>query len=331
MNHPREPSPNPAPRPAGPPGGPQALPALTLTELVRAIRDGSLSPADLVTEALASLDRWQPVTTAASQVWPEEALDAAQALPSDPHLPLAGVPVLVKENMDVAGHKSTACCDAFRDRRASKDAQMVASLRAAGAIVIGKANMHELAASATGHISACGPMHNPWDPGRLAGGSSGGSAAAVATRSVPLALGTDTAGSIRVPSSFCGVAGLKPTQGRLSMDGIMPLAPSLGCPGPVAASAEDLGVAFAVLSDEPGSITQMGEPAAGLRVARVPAGYFAEGIHPDVRRALTCAAEVFAAAGLLVTDASLPDMENALGTWGTSRGLNSRTATQIST
>jgi Asp-tRNA(Asn)/Glu-tRNA(Gln) amidotransferase A subunit family amidase len=144
MNHPTEPSPNPAPRPAGPPGRPQALPALTLTELVRAIRDGSLSPADLVTEVLASLDRWQPVTTTASQVWPEEALDAARALPSDPHLPLAGVPVLVKENMDVAGH-----------------------------------------------ISACGPTHNPWDPGRLAGGS----AAAVAARSVPFALGTHTAGN----------------------------------------------------------------------------------------------------------------------------------------
>ena len=312
----RGPSPNPAPPPGGQPARPQALPALTLTELVRAIRDGSLSPADLVTEALASLHRWQPVTTAASQIWPEEALAAARALPADPHLPLAGIPVLVKENMDVAGHKSTACCDAFRDRRASEDAQLVASLRAAGAIVIGKANMHELAASATGHISACGPMHNPWDPARLAGGSSGGSAAAVAARSVPLTLGTDTAGSIRIPSSFCGVAGLKPTQDRLSMRGIMPLAPSLGCAGPVAGCAEDLGVAFSVLAGEPGSVARMREPAAGLMVARARAGYFAEGIHPDVRSALNSADEVLAAAGLMVMDASLPGMENALGTWG---------------
>lgn len=219
-----------APGPAAqPPSG--ALATLTLTELVHAVRGGTLSPADLVTEALASLDRWQPVTTAASQVWAEEALAAARALRPGPHLALPGIPVLVKENMDVAGHLSTGCCEAFRDRRASLDAQMVTRLRAAGAVVVGKANMHELAASATGHISACGPTHNPWDPGRLTGGSSGGSAAAVAARSVPLALGTDTAGSIRVPSSFCGVAGLKPTQGRLPVSGIMPLAPSLGCPG----------------------------------------------------------------------------------------------------
>ncbi len=318
MTHAREPSPSPVPPGGEPvtPGGQPVLPALTLTELARGIRDGSLSPVGLVTGALASLHRWQPVTTAVSQVWPEEALDAARALPASPHLPLAGIPVLVKENMDVAGHKSTACCDAFRDRRASDDAQVVASLRAAGAIVIGKANMHELAASATGDISACGPMHNPWDPARLAGGSSGGSAAATAVRSVPLALGTDTAGSIRVPSSFCGVAGLKPTQGRLSMRGIMPLAPSLGCAGPVASCAEDLGVAFAVLADEPGSVARMREPAAGMLVARTPAGYFAEGIHPDVRRALASAAQGLAAAGMRVTDVSLPGMQDALGTWG---------------
>lgn len=309
-------SPDPAPLPDGQPAAPQALTELTLTEIVRAVRDGSLSPVDLVTEALTSLHRWQPVTTATSQIWPEEALRAVRALPADPHLPLAGIPVLVKENMDVAGHKSTACCDAFRDRRATQDAQVVADLRAAGAIVIGKANMHELAASATGDISACGPMHNPWDPARLSGGSSGGSAAAVAARSVPLTLGTDTAGSIRIPSSFCGVAGLKPTQGRLSMRGVMPLAHSLGCVGPVAGCAEDLGVAFAVLAGEPESVTQMREPAAGLTVARARADYFAEKIHPDVRRALDSAAEVLAAAGLMTTDASLPGMENALGTWG---------------
>ena len=152
-----------APGPAAqPPSG--ALATLTLTELVHAVRGGTLSPADLVTEALASLDRWQPVTTAASQVWPEEALAAARALRPGPHLALPGIPVLVKENMDVTGHPSTGCCEAFRDRRASVDAQMVTRLRAAGAVVVGKANMHELAASATGHISACGPMHNPWDP-----------------------------------------------------------------------------------------------------------------------------------------------------------------------
>ncbi len=300
---------------AGAAVGAGALGRLSLAELAGAVCSGALSPAELVAGALASLDRWQPVTNAASQVWPEEALAAARALRPGPHLSLPGIPVLVKESMDVAGHLSTGCCEAFRDRRAARDAPLVTRLRAAGAILVGKANMHEMAASGTGHISACGPTRNPWDPGRLAGGSSSGSAAAVAAGSVPLALGTDTAGSIRVPCSFCGVAGLKPTQGRLPMNGIMPLAPSLGCPGPVAGSVADLGLAFAVLAGGPAAVSQLRDPAAGLRVARVPEGYYAQRVHPDIRRALGRAAEALRSAGLRVTDVPLPGMENALATW----------------
>src|SRR5205807_3176374 len=149
-------------------------------------------------------------------------------------------------------------------RVAGRDAEGVRRLREAGAVVVGKCNQHELAFGTTNLVSACGPAHNPFDPDRITGGSSGGSAAAVATRCVPIALGTDTGGSIRIPSSFCGTFGLKPTQGRLPLDGVMPLARSLDCPGPIASNAGDLALAWRVLSGEEttssaaGSIAVMG-------------------------------------------------------------------------
>jgi aspartyl-tRNA(Asn)/glutamyl-tRNA(Gln) amidotransferase subunit A len=291
------------------------LTSLTLSEIAQAVRDGALSASDVVSEALDSLDLWQPVTNAMSQIWPEEALAAARALPADSDLPLLGVPVLVKENMDVAGHYSTGCCAAFRFRAATEDALLVTRLRSAGAIVVGKASMHELAASGTNHVSACGPTHNPWDPQRLTGGSSGGSAAAVATRSVPLSIGTDTAGSVRIPSSFCGVTGLKSTQDRLSMRGVMPLAPSFDSAGPLAKSADDLALALAVLADTPDATGWMRQPLSGVQVGRVAAGYFAELIHPDVRAALQHVGEVLATANVRQTTVTLPDMDDALGVW----------------
>lgn len=295
--------------------GSEILETRTLSELVHAVRDGSLSATDLVTASLESLERWQPVTNAASQVWAEQALAEAERLP-DGELPLRGIPVLVKEHMDVAGHPSTACCEAFRDRVATMDAELVARLRHAGAIVVGKANMHELAASGTNHISACGPTHNPWDPRRLTGGSSGGSGAAVASRSVPLSLGTDTAGSIRIPASFCGITGLKPTQDRLSMHGVMPLAPTFGCPGPMAVSAEDVGLAYGVLVDQLEELPRMHDPVGHMRLCRVAEGYYAELVHPEVRRALDHVCDVLSAEGVSLVTGVLDDVDHALSVWG---------------
>ncbi|MGH3418492.1 MAG: amidase [Streptosporangiaceae bacterium] len=316
MNNWRDRAPEASAHPGG--KGPTAgiFATLGMTEIVHAVRDGSLTPVELVTAALESIEQWQPVTNAVSRLWPDEALAAARALPDDPQLALRGVPVLVKEQIDVAGHHSTACCQAFRNRVATEDSQLVTRLKASGAVIVGKANMHELAASATNHVSACGPTHNPWDPRRLTGGSSGGSAAAVATRSVPLTLGTDTAGSIRIPSSLCGVAGLKPTHDRLPMDGVMPLAPSLGCPGPIAAAVEDLGLAYAVLADQPEAIGRMHETLRGLQVGRVADGYYSELIHPDVRAALDHVAEVVAAAGARLATVPLAGMDDASRVWG---------------
>ncbi len=300
----------------------RALPAeqtqpASLVDMCRAIRDRRVSSVELVTEAIRSLQDWQSITNAASQLFAEEALRAARALPDRPAGPLHGIPVLVKELFDVAGHETTGCSEAFRGNVASADAYIVTQLRAAGAIIVGKANMHELAASGTNHISSCGATRNPWAPDRMTGGSSGGSAAAVATRSVPFALGTDTAGSIRVPSSFCGTVGLKPTHGRLPMAGTMPLSPSLGCIGPMAASVEDVAWGYAALANEQ---NQLATPTAasvhGLRIGRVRNGYFSALIHPVIRDALDHVGEVLTSAGGTLVDTDLPEMEGALHTWG---------------
>jgi aspartyl-tRNA(Asn)/glutamyl-tRNA(Gln) amidotransferase subunit A len=286
---------------------------LTLVGMCDALRDHRVTPVELVTEALRSLEQWQPVTNAVSQLFADEALAAARALPAEPIGPLHGVPILVKELFDVAGHETTGCCEAFRGNTAAADAFVVSRLRDAGAIIVGKANMHELAASGTNHISSCGPTHNPWAPDRMTGGSSGGSAAAVATRSVPFALGTDTAGSIRVPSSFCGTVGLKPTHGRLPMAGTMPLSPSLGCIGPMAATVADVALGYAVLANEK---DQSAGSIRGMRIGRVHDGYFATLVHPAVRAALDDAADVLVAAGATLDDVHLPEVDGALHTWG---------------
>lgn len=295
---------------------PADLLPVTLIDMCRAIRERRVSPVELVTEAVRSLQEWQPVTNATSQLFVDEALSAARGLPVRPIGPLHGIPVLVKELFDVAGHETTGCSEAFRGNIAAADAFVVRQLREAGAVIVGKANMRELAASGTNHISSCGPTHNPWAPDRLTGGSSGGSAAAVATRSVPFALGTDTAGSIRVPASFCGTVGLKPTHGRLPMAGVMPLSASLGCIGPMAASVDDTALGYAALTNEPNQLAVAPRSIRGLRIGRVREGYFATLIHPSVRGALEDVAEVFVAAGATIVDVQLPDLDGALHTWG---------------
>src|ERR671919_617979 len=198
----------------------------TALEMARAVRERAVSPLELVEEALRLAERWQPVTNAFSQLHGDEAVDEARRhtdrVVRDDHLPpMHGVPVAVKDLFDVAGWETTGCCAAYRGRVAERDAEAVHRLRAAGTIVIGKTNQHELAAGATNLISAAGATANPWDPGRITGGSSGGSGAAVAARGVPVALGTDTGGSIRIPASVCGVTGLKPTHGTVSLEGVM--------------------------------------------------------------------------------------------------------------
>ncbi|HXF35756.1 MAG TPA: amidase [Actinomycetota bacterium] len=284
-------------------------------EMARAVAAGETSPVELVAAALARLERWEPVTNAFSLVRAEEALDLARAaeraLSDGVTLgPLHGVPVAVKDLFDVRGWETTGCCRAYEGNVARTDAALVTRLRSAGAIVVGKTNQHELACGATNVVSACGPTRNPWDPTRITGGSSGGSGAAVATGVVPIALGTDTGGSIRIPSSLCGCLGLKPTTGRLPAEGMMPLAPSLDCPGPMAATAEDLALAWTVLSGRPPDVREPGAPA---RVG-VLGGWFGRAT-ADQLAAVRAAVEALAAGGSDVVELPGEGIEDVVERW----------------
>jgi aspartyl-tRNA(Asn)/glutamyl-tRNA(Gln) amidotransferase subunit A len=191
----------------------------------------------------------------------------------------------------------------------------VARWRRTGAIVVAKTNQHELAAGGTNVVSACGPTRNPWDTSRMTGGSSGGSAAAVATGSVPLALGSDTGGSIRIPASFCGVSGLKPTTGRVGMGGAMPLATSLDTAGPIAATVEDVAVAFGVLAGQ--DLKLGGGDHDSLRGQRVGllGGFFRGLADPEVLQAVDDVAEVLGEAGLDVERVEVKGIDDAADVW----------------
>lgn len=249
--------------------------------------------------ALDRADVWQPSTRAFSQLHQEGALEEARARQEaeNPSGPLHGVPVAVKDLFDVAGWETSGCCHGYRGSLASADAEVVRRLRAAGAVIVGKTNQHELAAGGTNAVSACGPTRSPWDPTRLTGGSSGGSGAAVAARIVPIALGTDTGGSIRIPASMCGVVGLKPTTGRVPTAGMMPLARTLDTAGPLSTTVEDAALAFAVIAGEGERFLERSAgPVDGLRVAG-PEGFFTARCRPDVLAAVGRAVDVLVEAG----------------------------------
>jgi aspartyl-tRNA(Asn)/glutamyl-tRNA(Gln) amidotransferase subunit A len=288
-------------------------------ESARAVREKEVSPVELVERSLDRIDRWQQVINAFSQVRPEAALDEARAQADalargEPAGLLAGVPIAVKELFDVTGWESSGCSLAYRGNVARRDAEAVRRLRDAGAVVVAKTNQHELAAGATNVISACGPTRNPWDPPRITGGSSGGSAAAVAARIVPLALGSDTGGSIRIPCSFCGTTGLKPTTARVSMEGAMVLAPSLDTAGPIAVTADDVALSLAALTNDQGLVEVSQRPPEKLRVG-VAGGFFSERVHPEILEALEEVRSTLQEAGVLTSTTDLGDIRDAPEVW----------------
>jgi len=269
----------------------------TAAEMARSVRRGDVSPVELVEEAVRRAEAWQPVTNAFSQLHGDLAVEDARAL-GPTSGPLHGVPIAVKDLFDVTGWETTGCCEGYRGRVATSDAEAVRRVRAAGAVVIGKTNQHELAAGATNQVSACGPTWNPWDPSRITGGSSGGSGAAVAAGMVPLALGTDTGGSIRIPASLCGAVGLKTTFGAVPLDGAMPLSPSMDTVGPLARSVGDAALALAVLT---GTEVASARAPDGLAVG-TPGGIFEEAALPEVLEARDRAVAALAGSGTTVVE-----------------------------
>jgi aspartyl-tRNA(Asn)/glutamyl-tRNA(Gln) amidotransferase subunit A len=209
---------------------------VSVARLAGQIRGGELSPREAVQSYLERIEAHVGLNAYIS-VRAEEALAEADSAPSGP---LRGVPVAVKDVIDVAGTRTTAASKVLADSPpATRDATAVTGLRAAGAIVIGKLNLHEFAYGALTNSAYFGPARNPWDPERSCGGSSGGSGAAAAADLAAGNLGTDTGGSIRIPSAFCGVTGLRPSSGLVSNEGVIPVSWTFDTVGPVARSAED--------------------------------------------------------------------------------------------
>jgi aspartyl-tRNA(Asn)/glutamyl-tRNA(Gln) amidotransferase subunit A len=262
-----------------------------------------------VEQALATIEQVQQRCNAFTSLRVDDALVEADAIDrrSASRRLLEGVPVVVKDLFDVAGLPTTGGCAAYRDRVATADSAVAAALRAAGAIVVAKTNQHELGAGATGLVSCFGPTANPFDSGRIAGGSSSGSAVAVAAGAVPLAIGSDTGGSIRMPASFCGITGLRPTPGRVSLAGALAMSPGYDTAGPMAATARECSIALAALTGEP---TAPAITAEALRTTRIglPSAYF-QLVHPDTRDAVEKAATAFEGLGARVEWVDGPDLD----------------------
>lgn len=236
----------------------------TISELTRGVHDRS-SAAALVEESLQRIDRLEPqlhcLLSSDRQFITEQLDDLGERLQSGEHLRLAGLPIIVKDNLCIRGSQTTCGSRMLEGFLPPYDATVWQKLKAAGAILVGKANMDEFAMGSSTENSAFGPTHNPWALDRVPGGSSGGSAAAVAAGYALAALGTDTGGSIRQPAAFCGITGLKPTYGRVSRYGLIAFASSLDQVGPLTRSAVDAALVFSVLAGfDPKDATSSDKP-----------------------------------------------------------------------
>jgi aspartyl-tRNA(Asn)/glutamyl-tRNA(Gln) amidotransferase subunit A len=309
------------------------FPLLTLTEAAQGLRAGEISAQQLMQATLDRIRLVDPLLKAFLYLDPHSALAAAELADRQladwrrhrqaPLPPLTGLPVAVKDVLCVEGMPATAGSLILQGFIPPYSATSVARLMAAGAIIIGKTNTDEFAMGSSTENSAYGPTHNPWDTARVPGGSSGGSAAAVAAGLCLAALGTDTGGSIRQPAAFCGVTGLKTSYGRVSRYGLIAYGSSLDTVGALAHSAEDLVPLLDAMGgrDHLDSTSLPGRPdtiafkdsgdLTSLRLG-VPEEYFIEGMQPDVERAVRQAVEVFASLGAEVHTVNLPHTDLAL-------------------
>ena len=300
-------------------------------EIARRVRSGALRAEEAAQAALASIAAVEPKIDAFLHVLEERAVERARAVDAaveagrDPG-PLAGVPVALKDVLGLAGIPTTCGSRILEGYRPLFTATAVARLEAAGAVIVGKTNMDEFAMGSSTENSAYKETRNPWDATRVPGGSSGGSAAAVAAGMVPLALGTDTGGSIRQPAALCGVVGLKPTYGRVSRYGLVAFASSFDQIGPLTRSVEDAALAASVLAGcDPLDATTAVEPvpdfpqgleggATGLRIG-VPRAFLGGGVEAGTLAAFETALRALAGLGATIVEVSLPTLPHAIATY----------------
>jgi len=287
---------------------------VTIADLGAALRSKNLSVRELTEDTLRRILEANPRLNAFITVTDAAARSRAARLDDElargvDRGPLHGIPIAHKDNIFARGVRTTGGSKIFTDFVPDYDATIVSQLNDAGANSIGKTGLHEFAYGITSNNPHFGAIRNPWDPERIPGGSSGGSAAAVAAGLVPLATGTDTGGSIRIPASFCGVVGLKPTYERVSRQGVMPLGLTLDHAGVLARTVRDVAVAFRLIarhSSGYGPATHA--DLRGMRIG-VPENFFVERIAPDVMLSFRAAVQTAAALGAHVTEIKLPDVE----------------------
>jgi aspartyl-tRNA(Asn)/glutamyl-tRNA(Gln) amidotransferase subunit A len=295
--------------------------AASVRECRDAVRNGDRTAVEICESALAAIDACDPLLHAFLTVVKERALERAAAIDRDRtrwrDQPLIGVPVALKDNISTRGVRTTASSKILESYVPPYNATVVEKLEAAGAIIIGKTNCDEFAMGSSTENSAFGPTKNPWAIDRIPGGSSGGSAVAVAAGMTPLALGSDTGGSIRQPAALCGIVGLKPTYGRVSRYGLLAYGSSLDQIGPLARTVGDAAIALSVIAGaDDADATSMPEPvpdftnalSGDLRGARigVPRSLLDEGVDREVSGALTAALDVLVARGGSLVDIDLP-------------------------
>ncbi len=283
--------------------GLEMTPAFTsISELSVRLRRREVSPVEITQDRLGRIERLNPALNAFITVMGESAL--AEARQAEAEIlrggwrgPLHGVPVALKDLIDTSGVRTTAASALYKDRVPDRDAEVVRRLQQAGVVIVGKNNLHEFAYGGSSLVSYFGDVHNPWAVERIAGGSSGGSAAAIVAGLAYAAIGTDTAGSIREPAALCGCVGLKPTYGRVSSRGVIPLSLSLDHVGPLAATVEDAAIVLQAIAgydaadittaDVPVAdyVSSLREGAKSLRVG-VLRGYFYDDLDPEVASAM---------------------------------------------
>jgi len=288
-----------------------AVPALpSIADAARALRAGETTSEAITARCLEAIHDRDRAINAFITVLADEALAAART--ADRELmgghdrgPLHGIPISLKDILDVAGVRTTAASHVRRDHVATRDAAAVARLREGGAVFVGKTNLHEFALGTTNEESAFGPVHHPLDPSRSPGGSSGGSAASVLAGMAYASIGTDTGGSIRIPSAACGLVGLKPAFRDVPAPGVVPLSASLDHVGPLCATVADAAAVFGAVADAPGAAPISSLSVRGLRLG-VPRAYFLDLLDGEVEAAFDATCARLAAEGVVLEDVTIP-------------------------
>ena len=297
----------------------------SIAQIAAQIRKGEFSPVELIEMTLGAIDQYEPQLNAFITVFHEESLQSARNVETEIRAgkdlgPLHGIPIALKDIISVEGTRSTAGSNFFAEESPQFDAALVSKLKNAGAIIIGKTNLHEFAFGVTTENPHFGATANPWDTARVPGGSSGGSAAAVVAGCCAGALGSDTGGSIRIPAAVCGHVGLKPTYGRISVHGVIELAQSLDTVGPMCRYVHDVALMMNTLAGyDPRDVHSEDQPVPdytegldgsihGTR-AGIPKQHFFDDLDPEVERTVGEAIKVLEGLGVEIVELDIPSAE----------------------